>query len=77
MKSASEKRDGESEGHIPIYFCNPDFDYAGEYHYPRFTTGAFRVCVEALYQVEIVILLKLNISFYLYHFLSSVQQERH
>lgn len=36
---------------IPLFFANPDVSYANQYALPRFTNGAFRLCLERLYQV--------------------------
>ncbi len=43
----------ESKQRVPIYLCNPDFVYQDEHPDPRFTLGAFQVCLEALYKVII------------------------
>jgi HAD superfamily hydrolase (TIGR01456 family) len=35
---------------LPVFFANPDISYAHQYHLPRFTNGAFRLCLERLYK---------------------------
>ncbi len=34
-----------------MYLANPDLTYADRFHMPRFTNGAFHVCLAALYKV--------------------------
>ena len=36
---------------IPIFIANPDVVYAGQYHTPRFTVGAFVMCLQMMYKV--------------------------
>eukprot|EP01139_Manchomonas_bermudensis_P006146 Amastigsp_a176570_19.p1 type:complete len:158 gc:universal Amastigsp_a176570_19:487-14(-) len=35
---------------LPIFFSNPDFTYVDTFVHPRITSGAFRICLEALYR---------------------------
>lgn len=35
---------------VPLYLSNPDFVYADEFPVPRFAQGAFRACLELLYE---------------------------
>eukprot|EP00123_Amoebidium_parasiticum_P001534 comp12648_c0_seq1/m.7704 comp12648_c0_seq1/g.7704 ORF comp12648_c0_seq1/g.7704 comp12648_c0_seq1/m.7704 type:complete len:354 (-) comp12648_c0_seq1:98-1159(-) len=35
---------------VPIWFTNPDFLWAAQHSQPRFGQGAFRMCLETLYQ---------------------------
>jgi HAD superfamily hydrolase (TIGR01456 family) len=35
---------------IPIFVANPDFTYSAQYKAPRFTSGAFLICLQNLYK---------------------------
>ncbi|EDR23507.1 cat eye syndrome critical region protein 5 precursor, putative [Entamoeba dispar SAW760] len=35
---------------VPIYLCNPDFDYAGKFSLPRMTVGAFGTCLNTIWK---------------------------
>ncbi|KAL6070064.1 HAD-superfamily hydrolase [Balamuthia mandrillaris] len=48
QQSTTSELNGE-EKQIPLFFANPDVDYAAEFAVPRFTCGAFRLCLERLY----------------------------
>eukprot|EP00818_Percolomonas_sp_WS_P002467 CAMPEP_0117434946 /NCGR_PEP_ID=MMETSP0759-20121206/219_1 /TAXON_ID=63605 /ORGANISM="Percolomonas cosmopolitus, Strain WS" /LENGTH=283 /DNA_ID=CAMNT_0005226461 /DNA_START=352 /DNA_END=1203 /DNA_ORIENTATION=+ len=43
-------RGSAHEHNIPLIFCNPDLTYSGEFRGPRFTQGAFKVTVQALFK---------------------------
>lgn len=36
---------------VKLVICNPDVVYGDKYHLPRFTTGAFLLCLETMYKV--------------------------
>lgn len=38
-----------NEQKMPLFFANPDFDYAANYPVSRMTSGAFCVCLEQIY----------------------------
>eukprot|EP00003_Mantamonas_plastica_P028246 TRINITY_DN6321_c0_g1_i1.p1 TRINITY_DN6321_c0_g1~~TRINITY_DN6321_c0_g1_i1.p1 ORF type:complete len:264 (+),score=73.32 TRINITY_DN6321_c0_g1_i1:135-926(+) len=46
----NEGKPEDWEQKVGFYVCNPDVDYAGEFSIPRFTTGAFRLCVQRLFE---------------------------
>ncbi|ELP93889.1 hypothetical protein EIN_177960 [Entamoeba invadens IP1] len=47
--AALQKNETTNEQQIPIFVCNPDFDYAGQFPLPRLTVGAFCKCLQAIW----------------------------
>ncbi|KAJ3126974.1 hypothetical protein HK098_006941 [Nowakowskiella sp. JEL0407] len=48
--ASPESRNNGSFKQLPVYVSNPDFQWANEYHLPRFAQGAFHLCLERLYE---------------------------
>lgn len=44
------KENGKAVQEVPVFIANPDVTYQGKYALPRFTVGAFGVCLKALYK---------------------------
>jgi len=40
----------DTQEQLPVFLANPDVSYPNQFPLPRFTNGAFLVCLEALYK---------------------------